>query len=87
MKPEFDKRIFWDVDFENLDYDLKYRFVIERVFDRGDVPDIRNCRRYYGDEKIAEVLLNAKYLSLHTLYLASAVIDQPIENFRCYKSR
>lgn len=87
MKPEFDKRIFWDVDFENLDYDTRYRFVIERVFDRGDVPDIRNCRRYYGDEKIAEVLLNAKYLRKIRLYVAAAVIDQPVENFRCYKLR
>ncbi len=87
MKPVFDKRIFWDVDFENLDYDAKARFVIERVFDWGDVPDIRNCRRYYGDEKISEVLLNAKFLREVRLYLATAVIDQPIENFRCYKLR
>ena len=43
MKPVFDKRIFWDVDFENLDYDKKARFVIERVFERGDVPDIRTA--------------------------------------------
>ncbi|MGY6543806.1 DUF6922 domain-containing protein [Arthrospiribacter ruber] len=41
-KPVFEKRIFWDVDFENLDYDAKAKFVIER----GDVPDFRNCRRY-----------------------------------------
>ena len=38
MKPVFDKRIFWDVNFENLDYDLRANFVIERVFERGDVP-------------------------------------------------
>ena len=41
-KPVFEKRIFWDVNFENIDYDAKYRFVIERVFERGDVDDIRN---------------------------------------------
>jgi hypothetical protein len=86
-KPIFDKRIFWDVNFENLDYDKKYKFVIERVFERGDVPDIRNCRRYYGDDLIREVLLNAKFLSKTTLYLASAVVDRPIEDFRCYKLR
>ncbi|WP_100629124.1 DUF6922 domain-containing protein [Algoriphagus formosus] len=86
-KPIFDKRIFWDVNFENLDYDKKYKFVIERVFERGDVPDIRNCRRYYGDDLIREVLLNAKFLSKTTLYLAAAVVDRPIEDFRCYKLR
>ncbi len=59
-KPVFNKRIFWDVDFEKLDYDKKANFVIERVFERGDVDDIRQCRRYYGDEKVKEALLNAK---------------------------
>ena len=86
-KPVIDKRIFWDVNFAKIDYDAKARFVIERVFERGDVQDIRNCRRYYGDEKITEVLLNAKFLPLTTLYLASAVINHPITDFRCYTLR
>ena len=86
-KPLFDKRIFWDVDFEKLDYQDKASFIIERVFDRGDVEDIRQCRRYYGDEKIREVLLNAKFLSLGRIHLASAVIEEPLNAFRCYKLR
>jgi len=86
-KPIFAKRIFWDVDFAKLDYDAKANFVIERVFERGDVQDIRNCRRYYGDEKISQVLLNAKFLPETRMYLAAAVIDKPITEFRCYKLR
>ncbi|MFI5220893.1 MAG: DUF6922 domain-containing protein [Bacteroidia bacterium] len=86
-KPIFNKRIFWDVNFETLDYDARAKFIIERVFERGDVDDIRQCRRYYKDEKVKEVLLNAKYLPLYSLHLASAVIDEPIEEFRCYKLR
>lgn len=46
-KPVYQKRIFWDVNFEQLDYDAKANFVIERVFERGDVEDIRQWRRYY----------------------------------------
>ena len=83
-KSEFNKRIFWDIDVERLDYYAKSSFIIERVFERGDVDDIRHCRRYYGDEKVSEVLLNAKYLSLPIIYLASAVIDRPLTDFRCY---
>jgi hypothetical protein len=86
-KPIFNKRIFWDVVFENIDYDAKANFVIERVFERGDVEDIRNCRRYYGDEKVTKALLNAKFLPLHTTYLTSAVINKPLKDFRCYKLR
>jgi len=83
-KPIFEKRIFWDVNFEKLDYDDKANFVIERVFERGDVEDIRQCRRYYGEEKVKTALLTAKFLPLETIHFASAIIDKPIEEFRCY---
>ena len=86
-KPKFEKHIFWDVDFEKLDYDLKAIFVIERVFERGDVEDIRQCRRYYGDNKITEVLLNTRFLPEHRIHLASAVLGKPLEEFRCYTLR
>jgi hypothetical protein len=85
--PVFDRRIFWDVDYDALDFDARTAFVIERVFGRGDVADIRNARRYYGDDLVAQVLLNAKYLPLQTLYLASAILDKPLNEFRCYTSR
>lgn len=87
VKPILNKRIFWDVNFEALDYNAKASFIIERVFERGDVDDIRQVRRHYGDEKITEVLLNAKYLPLHSIYLAAAVVDRPLTDFRCYKLR
>ncbi len=83
-KPIFAKRIFWDVNFDTLDYDGKASFIIERVFERGDVDDIRQCRRYYGDEKVINALLNAKYLSQNRIYFISAIFDQPLESFRCY---
>jgi len=86
-KPELARRIFWDVDFDKIDYDAKAAFVIERVFERGDVPDIRNCRRYYGDEKVTEVLLHAKFLPEHRMHMASAVIGKPVQEFRCYTLR
>lgn len=87
LKPFFSNRIFWDVDHEKMDYTQKASFIIERVFERGDVEDIRMCRRFYGDEKITEVLLNAKYLPERKLYLASAVINKPINLFRCYTAK
>ena len=86
-KPVFNRRIFWDVDFDALDYNKRARFVIERVFERGDVEDIRQCRRYYGDELITDILLSAKYLPEWRLHLAAAVIDKPVNNFLCYKLR
>ena len=86
-KPYDNKRILWDVDSEKLDFEKRASFIIERVFERGDVEDIRMCRRFYGDEKIGIVLLNAKYLPLRKIYLASAILDKPLTAFRCYTLR
>ena len=86
-KPILNNRIFWDVNVDNLDYNAKASFVIERVFERGDVEDIRQVRRYYGDDVVTNALLNAKYLQLPTVYLAAAVTSRPLTDFRCYKSR
>ncbi len=70
--------------FENIDYDAKANFVIERVFERGDVDEIRNCRRYCGDEKVTTALLSVKFLPETRMYFASAVINRPLKDFRCY---
>lgn len=85
QKPAFDRRIFWDVNFDSLDYDGKSSFIIQRVFERGDVPDIRACRRYYGDEMIKTVLTNAKWLPKPVVYLACALFDNELTDYKCYK--
>ncbi len=86
-KPVFDRGIFWDVDYDKMDLDLRANFVIERVFERGDVEDIRQCRRYFGDDKVTTALLNARFLPEHRIHLASAVINKPLTDLRCYVLR
>jgi nicotinamide mononucleotide adenylyltransferase len=87
QSPAFHRRIFWDVQVAKLDFEAKAQFVIERVFERGDVSDIRECRRYYSHETIETTLLSARYLSEPAMYLAAAVIKRNIHEFRCYKFR
>src|SRR5688572_17869980 len=87
LKPFNNARIFWDVYVSTLDYDSKAAFIIERVFERGDVEDIRQCRKYYSTDIIEKVLLNCKYLPVLRLHLASAIIERPIAQFRCSNSK
>jgi hypothetical protein len=84
---QLSRELFWDVNYDMIDWDAKYRFVIVRVFERGDVEDIRQCRRYYGDKRVKQALLETKNLAQNRIYLAAAVIDEPIQNFRCYTLR
>lgn len=83
-KPLLNKRIFWDTDFEKIDYQKNAASIVERVFERGDVEDIRQVRRFYGDEKVKDILINAKWLSNIKLYLAAAIFNTPISKFKCY---
>ena len=87
IKPYDNPRLFWDVDHSKMDYDSKANFIIERVFDRGDVQDIRDCRSYYGDEKIKEALKNAKFLREMTLEFVSNLYNISKTKFRCYALR
>lgn len=82
-KPILNRRIFWDTDFDKLDYNKSWKSIIEQVFDRGDVDDIRQVRRFYGDEKVVEALTTAKYLFDTTLHFCSVIFDIPKEKFRC----
>jgi len=78
------KTLFWDVNFEKMDVDAKSEFVIVRVFERGDIEDIRECRRYYGDEKIRKSLTETKWLSKQTVYFSCAILDNKLTDYRCY---
>ena len=83
-KPILAKRIFWDTDFEKLDYKKNANSIIERVFDWGDIEDIRQVRRFYGDEKVIEALTSAKYLFDETINFCSGIFEIPKAKFRCY---
>ena len=86
-KPFLQKRIFWDVDFDKIDYQKSNRFVIERVFERGDVDDIRQVRRFYGDDLVKETMQNAKWLRYDIFVFTKNLFELNSENFRCYISR
>ncbi len=84
QKPELNKQLFWDTDFSKIDYVKSSQSVIERVFDRGDLEDIRQVRRFYGDEKVIDALTSARYLFDETINFCAGIFDIPKEKFRCY---
>ena len=85
-KPILDKRFFWDVDFNKINYDKNPGWIIVRIFERGDIADIRKIRRYYGDKLIRTVIIKAKYIEIETFQFLSAIYQIPKEKFRCYSN-
>jgi nicotinamide mononucleotide adenylyltransferase len=53
---KFRKVIFWDTRLESIDWERQYKAVIKRIFARGNPKEKDEITRFYGQEKINEVL-------------------------------
>lgn len=49
------RSLFWDADYDQIDWVKKYKAVIRRIFERGDEVQKQEALRFYGKEKIREV--------------------------------
>ncbi|MDP9079967.1 MAG: plasmid maintenance system antidote protein [Bacteroidota bacterium] len=54
--PSLRKILFWDSDMTLVDWQQHEQFIIKRVYERGDQIDRDEVDRYYGLEKVNEVL-------------------------------
>lgn len=82
--PNLRKSLFWDVAYDTVQWKKNYRFVIERVLERGTFEEWQEIKRYYGLDKIKEAALQARWLDNTTLSFCSNYFHIPREQFRCY---
>jgi addiction module HigA family antidote len=54
--PNLPPIIFWDVDMANIDWEKRAAYVIKRVYERGNQAERDEINRFYGLEKVNEVL-------------------------------
>ena len=76
--------LFWETDYDKIDWANKARYVIERVVKLGFVEDWRFIQQYYGMDRIRDEMLQSRDLDLKTLSFLSVIFDIPKEQFRCY---
>ena len=86
MKPILNKALFWDINYQEIDYEKHARFVIERVLTRGNFQDWKELKKYYGLEKIKNEALNIRYLDKITLNFCHTFFKVPKKEFRCYNT-
>ena len=86
MRPVFRKELFWDVNYEDIDFEKHARFVIGRVVMRGNVDDWNTLKNFYGLEKIRTEVVNIRYLDKRTLSYLSVILNVKKEKFRCYNT-
>lgn len=62
------KALFWDTDVHHIDWERQYKAVIKRIFERGNEDDKNEIIRFYGIEKVKQVLQDAKITLPYTIY-------------------
>lgn len=81
--PVFPLRIFWDIDADSIDYQKHAIWVIQRVFERGNMDDIMELLVYYGNEEVAKVLKNTPGLKKGDMHLAIMMFHLKPNEFLC----
>lgn len=79
------KVIFWDTNYNQIDWENKARYVIERVVMYGTINDWRTIQAFYGMTRIKTEVLQSRDLDDKSLSFLSCIFNIPIEEFRCYK--
>jgi hypothetical protein len=76
--------LFWDTDYDRIDWDKRARYVIERVVTRGNWSDWLAIKEYYGLELIRLEMLESRDLDKKSLNFLSKLFNIPQDKFRCY---
>ena len=60
---EFRPELFWDVDPKTIDAQKHARYIIERVLELGDVPEVKWATHYYPIDLIRNTLSESRVIS------------------------
>lgn len=77
------KRAFWDIDFEAIDWDSNQEFLIERIFARGSIDDIRSAISYYGEDKVKNIITQSESIPESVYYLSKAIFNLNSDQYKC----
>jgi addiction module HigA family antidote len=53
---KFRKILFWDTDFDQIDWIKNKRFIIKRIYNRGNKLEIEELTRFYGKEEVERII-------------------------------
>jgi hypothetical protein len=81
------RHLFWDVNPENLEWQMNHQLIIERVLERGTLDQWRTIVSVYGLEKIVETVKQMRSLDPVSLHFIAAISHTPLTEFRCYHTR
>ena len=87
MSMNLRRSLFWDTDFDKIDWEENAPYVVDRVMQMGTWEEFKEMLAFYGKPKIREIVKNLKYMDRRPMHFASVYFDIPLEEMRCYIMR
>lgn len=81
--PEELKPLFWDTNFETLNPHKKSHYIINRIFDKGNIDAIRWVRKTYPENTIKFSLMKLRDFSLKSATFWATIYDIPFNQMTC----
>ena len=86
MIPPALKRLFWDVDSDQVDPVIHRAYIIRRIVDYGTPRDIHWIKQTYSPQEIQEVIKKSKGISRKSGYYWAAYYGVPEVEIECLKT-
>lgn len=86
-RPHVSSTAFWDVAFEEIDFEADSLFVMNKVFNYGLLTDILAVLNYYGMERVRREIVQAAYLKKTALSFLCVILDLAPGDFKAYQRR
>ena len=84
-RPNLHKRLFWELDYEHMDWQKSAELVIERVVERGTPDEWEELMRFYGKKKVLATLKNkTSYLTDKATKKVCDYFELKPEDLKCY---
>ena len=83
--PEHAYKYFWDINPAELDVSQYPRYVIERLLEYGDFPELRWLFRRFNPEEIVENLKRTRTLSRRRASFWADYFEVPHEEIKCLR--
>ncbi len=77
--------LFWETDFQKLDYQKDAGFIIGRVLDFGNLKEWKAIKNFYGLPKIKEITQKHIFFDPRSANFWAMILGVPAKNLRCTK--
>ena len=83
-KDQFSENLFWDVQFEDIDFQKHAPYVVQRILEYGADQDWRQLVSIYGFNRIGAEAMKLRSLEPRAMSFIAAITNHSKEDFRCY---